>query len=125
MMKRALQRIARVTAICRAMTTAPILFRRNDFKMTVSSMGLSSLSFELPRRLNLGCAPGGIESRQRRGAHSQAQRDGDVGRVEMREPSRARRNDQAHACETERRERETQQTAHETHDAGLDQALTE
>src|ERR1700677_3030023 len=97
MMNSALHRIARVTAICTAMTAAPILFRRRDFKMTVNSMGWSSLSFELPSGLNLRCAPGRIQPGQGGGAHRQAERDCDIGRTEMREPGGALRNDQAHA----------------------------
>src|ERR1700677_1807181 len=125
MMNSALHRIASVTAICTAMTTAPILFRRRDFKMTASSMGCSSLGLELPGGLNMRRAPGGIQPGQGRGAHRQAQCDCNIGRTEMREPCGARRNDQAHAGETERREREAQEPAHETHDAGLHQALPE
>src|ERR1700722_7927985 len=125
MMNSALHRIARVTAICTAMTTAPILFRRRDFKMTASSMGCSSLCLELPGGLNVRRAPRGIQPREGGGAHRQTQCDRDIGRTEMREPGGARRNDQAHARETESREREADEPARETHDAGLHQALAE
>src|SRR5271156_2035708 len=101
MMNSALHRIAKVTAICTAMTTAPVLFRRRDFKMILTSMGPSSLSFELPSGLDVCGAPGGIQPCQDGGAHRQTQRDCDIGRTEMREPGRALGKDQAHPGETQ------------------------
>src|SRR5579872_5118466 len=64
MMNTALQMIARVSAICRAMRMAPVLLRSSALRMGRISMMSSSLDLEIERGGYAHHAPGGIEAGQ-------------------------------------------------------------
>src|SRR5271170_950770 len=86
MMNNALQRIARVIAICTPIRMAPTLLRRMAESMGRSSMVFPLLSFQLPGGLHLRGAPGRIQPGEDGGDHRERHGDGDVAHAEMGQP---------------------------------------
>src|SRR5580700_11416780 len=86
MMNSALQRLARVIAICTPIRMAPTLLRRMAESMGCSSMVFPLLSFQLPGGLHLRGAPGRIQPREDGGDHRERHRDRDIADAEMGQP---------------------------------------
>src|SRR5580692_4011308 len=78
MMNSALQRIARVIAICTPIRMAPTLLRRMAESMGRSSMVFPLLSLQLPGGLYLRGAPGRILFCEDGGDHRERHRDSNV-----------------------------------------------
>src|SRR5258708_34290461 len=82
-MNSALQTMARVSAICSAMSIVPALCRRNAERMGLICMIMSSVGFQLPGRLDLRGAPCGIEGGDQRGHDRDGQGEQDQHRIEL------------------------------------------
>src|SRR5271157_3313759 len=109
MMNSALQRMARVMAICAAISIAPTLLRRMAERMGRISIECAPLlSFELPSGLNLSGAPGGVQPGKRGRYHRKGHGDCNVRGTEMRQASHLLREQRTQSHKTQGRERQTE-----------------
>src|SRR5690348_4232535 len=122
MMNKALQTIASVSAICSAISTVPARWRRSAARMGWICMG-TSIGFEMPSRLHLRGAPGGIKRRQYRREDCDRKGQCDQRHVHVRQPRDLRLEQQAHAGHPYGGQQQSQQATGQSDDAGLDQEL--
>src|SRR5574337_2174389 len=123
MMKIALHTIARVSAICRAISTTPALWRRNAASMGCRFMSESSLALQLPRRRDARGAERGIQRGQKTGEYRHGERGREQGNIQMRQIRDVSRQHQSYAGDADGGQAEAKHAAGQPDHPALGQEL--